>query len=388
MRQHILFLAIATAVIATTLSALGQTCGDDLAWMATSSTPPATGPCDTWVHGATAGADDWAPWQDTNGTWWWFANDPTTTTDKWIYNGPFSVGTGTLLYAQFRCQLDSRYDGVVVELSYDSGTTWTDATTIGGTLSPAYNTTMAGGVLKGRRAYSGTIAATTLAINLTNAAAGSALLRFRVGTDNAIGKWGMAITNFSYWTSPIDPPSDPTGSADNSTTYVSWNQESDPRIVGSQLSDNGGPWIGYQSPYQFTGLVNGVSHTYAIRNIDGNGNASATVTVGPLTPTCTDALPMTLLKIVPWGETDVLGSWSPQTAEIPCGSGTGSVDSYQVYKSTAPNGPWTLISQGSGLTSFSDPWAMVDGNNYFYVVITYKNGVAEQPLPGSQPPPT
>jgi hypothetical protein len=65
----------------------------------------------------------------------------------------------------------------------------------------------------------------------------------------------------------------------------------------------------------------------------------------------------------------------------------GSVDSYQIYKSTAPNGPWSLISQGSGLTSFSDPWALTDGNNYFYVVIAYKNGVQEQTLPGSNPLP-
>jgi hypothetical protein len=357
--------------------------------METSSTSPNTTPCDTWVHRVTIGVDDWAPWQDANGTWWWFANDPTTTTDKWLYNGPFVVGTGTVIYVRFQCNLDNRYDGIVVELSYDSGLTWIDAVTAGGTLSPAYNVTMAGGVLRGRQAFSGTIAATTLAINLTHATAGSALLRFRVGTDNAIGKWGVAISNFQYWTSPIDPPSDPAGWADNSTTYVSWNAGGDPRVVGSQISDNGGPWVGYQSPYQFTGLVNDASHTYAIRNIDGSGNASATITVGPLTPRCTGYPPMTLLVINKWGGTDVLGSWSAQTADTVCTPPTvGSVDSYQIYKSTAPNGPWTLISQGSGLTSFSDPWALVDGNNYFYVVITYKNGVPEQTLLGSNPPPT
>jgi hypothetical protein len=161
--------AIIAVVAIIGVSAFGQTCSDDLAWMATSSTPPATDACNTWVHGVTTGSDHWIPWQDANGTWWWFSLDPTTTTDEWLYNGAFAIGTGTIIYVKFQCQLDNRYDGVVLELSYDNGATWTDVVTAGGTLSPAYTVTMAGGVLRGRQAYSGTIAPTTLAINLTHA---------------------------------------------------------------------------------------------------------------------------------------------------------------------------------------------------------------------------
>ncbi|MFA6494928.1 MAG: hypothetical protein WC246_00990 [Candidatus Paceibacterota bacterium] len=386
--RHIVSLAAIIATVAMIgVPAFGQTCTDDLMWMETSSSPNIT-PCDTWVHGASIGADDWAPWL-ANGFWWWFANGPTTTTDKWIYNGPFVVGAGTIIFVRFQCRLDPRYDGGVFELSYDDGATWIDVITTGGTLSPMYNTTIAGGVLCGRQAYSGTIEPTTLTVNLTHATPGNALFRFRMGTDNAIEGWGAAISQFVYWQNGLTPPSNGTGTADNTTTHLSWSREPDPLVVASQVSDNGGPWTTTAKCHiQFTGLTNGAEHTYTIRNVDGNGNVSASITVGPLTPTCTEALSMTWIDAAATGGTDVELSWESQTTEIPCGNGTTPVDSYQVYRSVSPTGPWTLLFQGSGLTTFTDPWALVDGNNYYYIVITYKNGIAEQLLPGSDPPPT
>jgi hypothetical protein len=269
------------------------------------------------------------PWQDAANQWWWFATDPAVTTDKWIYNGPFVIGNTAIIYADIEIDLESPADGLVIELSYNGGSTWVDVTQAGGTLSPPYNTSIIAGPFTGRSAYSGTMGPVTVTIDLRAATPGSALLRFRVGVNNVISRWGAAVTNIKDWDDGLTPPTCGSGWSDNSCVYLSWDTGTDPRVTGSQIRgsiDGGNTWLSpnwtpYTPPIQLTGLLNGTSYIYQIVNVDGYGNQSAPITIGPLTPICTGYPPEALITMTidkSQNPAQITMKWAPQTAEVPC----------------------------------------------------------------------
>jgi hypothetical protein len=95
--------------------------------------------------------------------------------------------------------LEAGFDGGVIELSTDGGTTWTDAAMLG--VTPGYTRTIStifGNPLAGRMAYSGTSpgfpARSLVTLNFGTRFAGqSVLLRFRIGSDTSVAGTGWNI---------------------------------------------------------------------------------------------------------------------------------------------------------------------------------------------------
>ena len=93
------------------------------------------------------------------------------------------------------------FDGGVIELSSDGGTTWTDVSALG--VDPGYTGLIFVGAenpLSGQPAFSGTSpgfpALHTLTLNFGTQFAGrSVMLRFRIGTDEAVAQTGWVIDN-------------------------------------------------------------------------------------------------------------------------------------------------------------------------------------------------
>ncbi|HRI72334.1 MAG TPA: M36 family metallopeptidase, partial [Polyangium sp.] len=120
------------------------------------------------------------------------------------------VGAGNLTVAfnhryDFELSGGTRWDGGVVEISQDGGMTWADITTFGLTNAQAgYNGAITGTnpILGGRQGYTGTSTnfATgnmlTRALNFTTTFANKTIrIRFRLGTDEAVGAGGWFIDN-------------------------------------------------------------------------------------------------------------------------------------------------------------------------------------------------
>ena len=107
------------------------------------------------------------------------------------------VPTGTNSYLRFdhsyqmdSNELDTFYDGGVVEYSVDGGTSWSDAGSLPGTLN-GYTGTLESGFgnpFGDRPAFSGASPSyQTTRINLSSLAGSTSEVRFRVGSDNSIG---------------------------------------------------------------------------------------------------------------------------------------------------------------------------------------------------------
>ncbi|MCB1560580.1 MAG: M36 family metallopeptidase, partial [Xanthomonadales bacterium] len=115
----------------------------------------------------------------------------------------------------FVMTLDSRFkfehdgtpwDGGVIEISTDGGNNWVDAAAAGAAMTPAYGdviTDLAGNPLANRSAYVGQSAAwpdlSTIELNFGTAFAGqSVMIRFVIGTDEAVGEFGWEIDNVAF----------------------------------------------------------------------------------------------------------------------------------------------------------------------------------------------
>ena len=387
-RLKALFLLVLLVVSAMTWATIPQPatsiCSDDFAWMASSSTPPNTGPCNTWTPATSNPSWAWMPTFYGDG-YAWFMPDPPVTATSTLQIGDasqqFAITNMSVLYLQANWTTENKHDGWVVEV--DDGSGWAEITTKSATLTPAYNATMVGAIWSGiPKAYSGTMASTKIRIDLRGSTlvGSNVIFRVRFMSDSSVGLSGLWITLLEFWDAPLDAPTSAIGSYDNSSIYVSWSVISDPRITSTEVWDNGGSLGTPTSPLQVNGLANGSTHSVEIRNLDSFGNV-ATTAIATLIPTCTGAPPMTLMLMSKSAGTDVKGTWIAQTAEVPCGSGVGPVDGYMVYRALTPNGPWSLVaSGGSTMLAFFDPGALLDNTLYFYRAVSNKNGVSE-PVP-------
>jgi MYXO-CTERM domain-containing protein len=97
------------------------------------------------------------------------------------------------------------FDGAVLEISPDGGTTWEDISKYAdpGYTGTIYNDAASAQVLKGRKAYVGDLAGypalTKVTLNLKAQLAGKTVkLRFRIGTDDAAGVEGWDIDNIAF----------------------------------------------------------------------------------------------------------------------------------------------------------------------------------------------
>jgi len=214
----------------------------------------------------------------------WFGLDSNANTDQSLISPVMHVGNGTFTFAfetRFRFEFSgsSFFDGMVLELSNDGGSTWTD---IGSSASPTYNHTLFtpdDGVLSGRPAYSGSSALypagfTAVTVNLGTTYAGQNVrIRFRIGTDSVGFGPGAEIRNFT--TSGLANTPFPAVVADNglcpTTTTVSSNHN--PSTFGDAVTFNSTVTGGLSVPTGTVTFLDGVN-SIGSSAVDGGGQAS------------------------------------------------------------------------------------------------------------------
>ena len=177
---------------------IAQTTSDDVE-------SPATG----WTEGGTL-AGTWARGEDQDGAGnnVWYGIDNGSLTDTYIQSLPMDLSATE----NFVLSFDHRYsferdaqtlwDGSVIEVSTDGGMNWNDVDMY---VDPGYDgviTDLAGNPLSDRDAYSGTSPSWPGFNNVsldfgTQLAGESILVRFRIGTDQAVGDFGWELDNFS-----------------------------------------------------------------------------------------------------------------------------------------------------------------------------------------------
>lgn len=118
----------------------------------------------------------------------WYCKDLDQAKDDILQSPPLEIPANSLLIFWHTFKFESQFDGAVVEVSIDEGSTWTDLgdrITQGGYTNSIYGETP----LKGRMAWTGGEigAMTKVAIDLDGLEGSSRLIRFRVATDIGTG---------------------------------------------------------------------------------------------------------------------------------------------------------------------------------------------------------
>jgi len=137
--------------------------------------------------------------------------DTDGTSDQYLISPVLNVAsTGSFSFTfrhrfSFEIAGTTRFDGGVIEISTNGGSSWTD---IGASASPTYNGVLVAGTsnnpLAGRSAYSGVSTGypttfTTVTVNLGTAYQGqNVLVRFRIGTDQSVGGPGWDIDDIVF----------------------------------------------------------------------------------------------------------------------------------------------------------------------------------------------
>ena len=148
----------------------------------------------------------------------WFGTEEEFRTDVYLVSPPLEVAAGVDFEMTFEHRHDFEFgqypwDGGVIEISRDMGTTWVDVTDLGA--DPGYNATIANGArlfgsaantvnpIADRLAYGGNNPAypenDTISMSFGDQLAGTTvLIRFRLGTDEGTGGGGWIIDNLSF----------------------------------------------------------------------------------------------------------------------------------------------------------------------------------------------
>ena len=152
---------------------------------------------DGWTAASGTGSATWSittsnPFSGANA---WFADDVTTVSDQRLTTStPLALGAAPTLAFRHAYDLETGYDGGVVELSDDGGVTWLDLGTA--ITEEGYTTDLSGGAnpIGGRPAFTGSSGGYVLTLVDLSAFAGeSVLLRFRLGTDSSVGGDGWYV---------------------------------------------------------------------------------------------------------------------------------------------------------------------------------------------------
>ncbi len=153
-----------------------------------------------WTHQASSGTDDWAVRNTRNhtsgGAYSWFVSNTATTKDDSLYTPAYTLGTSSTLEFWHWMASETGWDGGVVEITQDNGTTWTDlgaAMTAGG-----YDRTMSGGPLgSSRQAWTGSYTDwKRTVVNLAAWAGKTVKFRFRYACDSSTAVTGWWIDDF------------------------------------------------------------------------------------------------------------------------------------------------------------------------------------------------
>jgi PKD repeat protein len=168
-----------------------------------------------WTHSAAQGADHWviSTVQSHSPTHAWFVPDDSTVTDTRLWTtAPITVGVASELTFWHRYAFEGTgYDGSVLEISTDNGTSWTDlgayitANGYNGTISSGYSNPLAG-----RLAWTGDLTTwTEVRVDLSSFAGQDVLIRWRLGSDSSVSDVGWYIDDVQI-TSPLPPNPAPT----------------------------------------------------------------------------------------------------------------------------------------------------------------------------------
>jgi len=151
---------------------------------------------------------NWRRFEATATSHYWFGPNPSSPADTWLTSPTLDVGSGNfVLVFKHRWEFEGSpveyFDGGVIEISINGGTTWTD---VGAALSPAYNgtlTSQGANPLSGKKAFVGKSpgypAFVTQTVDLGTLYAGKAVkLRFRIGADDAAALKGWEIDDLDF----------------------------------------------------------------------------------------------------------------------------------------------------------------------------------------------
>jgi MYXO-CTERM domain-containing protein len=180
--------------------------------LASSTLETVEAPTHPWTLATPASAAA-APWTRGNLLdiqWFFHGPDNGTPADIFLISPPLQVAETEALRFTFKHRYSFElgtdgvyYDGAIIELSEDDGASWVD---IGGSVSPGYNSTLGTGgtnPLAGRRAYGGKSpdypAFSLSTVELGTAYAGKTVrIRFRIGTDAAVGDAGWDVDDLQF----------------------------------------------------------------------------------------------------------------------------------------------------------------------------------------------
>ncbi len=179
---------------------------------AVTATDDVEAPASLWTsaHDATLGAPvDFRVYTDTATSHWWFGPDVPYPSDLWLSSPDLKVAANQDLIVTFKHRYDfetdskGNYDGAVIEVSSDSGATWTD---VGASAKPGYGGVLDGqgsnplgghGAFVGKSAGYPAFVPTT--VTLGRRYAGQTVrLRFRIGTDDAVGLRGYEVDDIGF----------------------------------------------------------------------------------------------------------------------------------------------------------------------------------------------
>ena len=165
-----------------------------------------------WTPGFNPALDTSEPWRRlavTPSDHRWLGPDSNALADQYLMSPALNVAaTGSFSFSfshrySFETDGTSFFDGGVIEISNNGGSSWTD---IGASASPGYTGSLSAGggnPLSGRNAYVGASAGypafATVTVNLGTTYQGQTVrVRFRIGTDAATGGPGWEIDNLVF----------------------------------------------------------------------------------------------------------------------------------------------------------------------------------------------
>jgi hypothetical protein len=165
---------------------------------------------------------------------------------------------------------------------------------------------------------------------------------------------------------------------------VAWLANSEPDLDHYDVAWGTSPGLytstvsaGKLTTFSLTGLTNGVTYYIAVRASNTSGNVSAYSLEQQGKPTWVRGLrsPAFVGTLhVDKSGTNALLSWAPVTTDIY--GKVATIVSYEVFRGTTPDfvpGPGNKIGQ-PGTASFTDPGALGDGNDYYWLVRAVDGG--------------
>lgn len=164
-----------------------------------------------WTHSAAAGTDNWEVVSTSyakSASHAWFVTDPSARKDDSLYTPSITLPAGQArleFWHTFEFEeagLTAGYDGGVLEISKDNGSTWTDLGQF--MIEGGYNSSISsyfGNPLAGRQAWSGGTfgAMHRVLVDLGSFAGKSIKIRWRIGCDSSYAGTGWYVDNVSVY---------------------------------------------------------------------------------------------------------------------------------------------------------------------------------------------